>query len=117
MDCTMVAAAPVLPAGYVVNASRIVDRRNTCNEAKSDRLAAISHLGTWWRRNREHRPTLSKNFDHLQILHNLVASETVALWAYQQAEYTAAMVWLKSNELVRIPPDWITSVVGNVDMQ
>jgi hypothetical protein len=27
MDCTMVAAAPVLPAGYVVSASRISDRR------------------------------------------------------------------------------------------
>jgi hypothetical protein len=27
MDCTMVAAAPVLPAEYVVNASRIADRR------------------------------------------------------------------------------------------
>jgi hypothetical protein len=27
MDCTMVAAAPVLPAGYVVSASRIGDRR------------------------------------------------------------------------------------------
>jgi hypothetical protein len=27
MDCTMVATAPVLPAGYVVNASRISDRR------------------------------------------------------------------------------------------
>jgi hypothetical protein len=27
MDCTMVATAPVLPAGYVVNASRIADRR------------------------------------------------------------------------------------------
>jgi hypothetical protein len=27
MDCTTVAAAPVLPVGYVVNASRIADRR------------------------------------------------------------------------------------------
>jgi S1/P1 Nuclease len=27
MDCTMVTAAPVLPVGYVVNASRIADRR------------------------------------------------------------------------------------------
>ena len=27
MDCTMVAAAPALPAGYVVSASRIADRR------------------------------------------------------------------------------------------
>jgi S1/P1 Nuclease len=27
MDCTMVAAAPVLPAGYVISASRIADRR------------------------------------------------------------------------------------------
>jgi hypothetical protein len=26
-DCTMVAAAPVLPPGYVVSASRIADRR------------------------------------------------------------------------------------------
>jgi hypothetical protein len=27
MDCTMVAVAPVLPVGYVVSASQIVDRR------------------------------------------------------------------------------------------
>ena len=27
MDCRMVAAAPVLPVGYVINASRIADRR------------------------------------------------------------------------------------------
>jgi hypothetical protein len=27
MDCALVAAAPVLPAGYVVSASRIADRR------------------------------------------------------------------------------------------
>ena len=27
MNCVMVAAAPVLPAGYVVNATRIADRR------------------------------------------------------------------------------------------
>jgi hypothetical protein len=27
LDCTMVAAAPMLPAGYVVRASRIADRR------------------------------------------------------------------------------------------
>jgi hypothetical protein len=27
MDCTMMAAAPVLPVGYVVSASRIADRR------------------------------------------------------------------------------------------
>jgi S1/P1 Nuclease len=27
MDCTMVAGAPVLPAGYVVSGSRISDRR------------------------------------------------------------------------------------------
>ena len=27
MDCTMVAAAPVFPPGYVVSASRIADRR------------------------------------------------------------------------------------------
>jgi len=27
LDCAMVAAAPVLPAGYVVSASRIADRR------------------------------------------------------------------------------------------
>ena len=27
MGCTMVAAAPVLPVGYVVSASRVADRR------------------------------------------------------------------------------------------
>jgi hypothetical protein len=27
IDCSMIAAAPVLPAGYVISASRIADRR------------------------------------------------------------------------------------------
>jgi len=27
MDCTMIAADPLLPAGYVASASRIADRR------------------------------------------------------------------------------------------
>jgi hypothetical protein len=27
MDCAMMATAPVLPVGYVVNATRIADRR------------------------------------------------------------------------------------------
>jgi hypothetical protein len=33
MDCAMVAAAPVLPVGYVVNASRIADRRMIWRDA------------------------------------------------------------------------------------
>jgi hypothetical protein len=41
MDCTMVAAAPVLPTGYVVNASRIADRRIMLAGYR------LAHLFTW----------------------------------------------------------------------
>jgi S1/P1 Nuclease len=41
MDCAMVAAAPVLPAGYVVNASRIADRRIILAGYR------LAHLFTW----------------------------------------------------------------------
>ena len=46
MDCTMVTAAPVLPAAYVVSASRIVDRRMILAGYRlADVLARISHNG------------------------------------------------------------------------
>jgi hypothetical protein len=41
MECTVVAAVPVLPAGYVVNASRIADRRIILAGYR------LAHLFTW----------------------------------------------------------------------
>ena len=46
MDCAMVAAAPVLPAGYVVSASRIADRRIILAGYRlADLLTRVSEIG------------------------------------------------------------------------
>src|SRR5262245_3301733 len=41
-DCAMVAAAPVLPAGYVVSARRIADRRMMLGYRLADLLIRVS---------------------------------------------------------------------------
>ena len=51
MDCTMVAAAPVLPAGYVVSASRIADRRMIL--AGYRLVDLLTRIVGHWRRNGE----------------------------------------------------------------
>jgi hypothetical protein len=43
-DCAMVAAAPVLPVGYVVNASRIADRRMILARSASNRFQMTRYL-------------------------------------------------------------------------
>lgn len=78
----------------------------TCNRNKRDFLAAPCHLDSWHKRNQLHGKSLSQEFDTRGILHNLEATEKIAVWAYSQAQSAGANLWLKSTELMPIDSSW-----------
>lgn len=79
-----------------------------CNQAKGDRLAAVDHLRRWVQRNRAHELELAAAFDAASLVHGLTTSETVAAWAYGQAEATDSQVWLRGEELCPLDQAWRT---------
>lgn len=78
----------------------------TCNRSKRDFLAAPCHLDSWHKRNQLLGKSLSQEFDMCGILHNLDATEKIAVWAYSQAQSAGANLWLKSTDLMPIDPSW-----------
>jgi hypothetical protein len=77
-----------------------------CNQAKGDRLGAIEHLRRWVVRNRSREGELAAAFDAASLVHGLSTSETVAAWAYGQAEVADSQVWLRGDELCALDRDW-----------
>jgi HNH endonuclease len=77
-----------------------------CNRSKRDFLAAPCHLESWHKRNQLHGAALGQEFDSRGILHNLEATEKIAVWAYSQAQSAGANLWLKNTDLMPIDPSW-----------
>lgn len=75
-----------------------------CNEAKSDKLAALPHFEAWRQRNWDNTKLLQEQFNRLRITHDLDASEAVASWAYQQAARAGALLWVRERQLVEFSP-------------
>jgi hypothetical protein len=84
----------------------------TCNAAKADTLAAVPHLGKWWRRNVELGPVLAGRFDARRIVHDVGVSQTVARWAYESAERAAAQVWKTGREFEPLDGRWRPALGG-----
>ncbi len=82
----------------------------SCNGQKRDRLAAVPHLESWSLRNEKHKAELVERFDGAGILHDAGASTRVAHWAYTQADTAGSLVWLASDRLVPLPPDWAVAL-------
>ena len=72
----------------------------SCNNDKSDLLAAVGHLESWLSRNHAHESTMACFFEEHGLLGNLEASEAVASWAYGQTEATGGSVWLRRGMAV-----------------
>jgi hypothetical protein len=68
-----------------------------CNTAKSDHLAAVEHLERWCYRNGDIGERLGKSFDKVGIIHDQVASQTVAEWAYSRAFAVGAETFKAKN--------------------
>jgi hypothetical protein len=78
----------------------------TCNRSKRDFLAASCHLENWHKRNHFHGKALGQEFDTRGILHNLDATEKIAVWAYSQAEIAGANLWFQRDDVLPIAPTW-----------
>ena len=78
----------------------------SCNNRKSDYLAAEEHLGAWRDRNASVADELVQRFDALELPHDMGASIRVAQWAYGQTEKAGGQVWVMDRILKHLPPDW-----------
>jgi hypothetical protein len=78
----------------------------TCNALKSDRLAAVEHLGRWCDRNEKYGVELARAFQERSVVHDEHTSLQITCWAYGQAQAAGSLVWLHGNELVDLSPTW-----------
>jgi hypothetical protein len=78
----------------------------SCNNRKSDYLAAEEHIGAWRDRNASIADELSQRFDDLELPHDIQASVRVAEWAYGQTEKAGGQVWVRDRILKHLPSDW-----------
>ncbi len=78
----------------------------SCNNAKSDHIAAEEHLATWIERNRLHSHQLSEQLSDLELPQDLEASTRITEWAYAQTEQSQGQVWVMKDVFQRLGPDW-----------
>jgi len=79
---------------------------SACNNSKRDFLAAPCHLDQWYKRNQLNGKALGQEFDAHSILHNQVATEKIAFWAYSQAEKSGSNLWLRKDDVLPIDQSW-----------
>ena len=78
---------------------------DSCNSAKCDRLPALGHLERWVERNRN--SDLADAFDRAGLPHDHVTTTRVAAWAYEAADRSDALLWVKGkNDLEPLPAGW-----------
>ena len=58
----------------------------SCNNHKSDHIAAEIHLENWVERNHLCGTELASFFDDIDVVHDVEASMSVARWAYTQMD-------------------------------
>jgi 5-methylcytosine-specific restriction endonuclease McrA len=84
----------------------LVLTHQTCNLAKSDTLAGVSHLERWWDRNEKFGKDLSNIFDSRNLIHQLDATREICCWAYGMAETNGAQVWVARDQLEKLGLEW-----------
>lgn len=87
-------------------ADNFVLAHSSCNNAKSDHLAAEPHLSHWVSFRRDHRLALAAAFDAAGVMHNAPASMRIAAWAYGQVEASRGDVWLLRKEFRALSASW-----------
>src|SRR4029079_3453552 len=77
-----------------------------CNNAKSDLLAAETHLAAWIGRNQEHQAELQTRLTEAALPCDLAATVQIAKWVYQQIETANGQVWVMEKVLKHLSPEW-----------
>jgi 5-methylcytosine-specific restriction endonuclease McrA len=92
---------------YPVNlGENLVLAHQSCNQRKSDHLAAEEHLDAWTRRNQEHEGELRERLREAGLSSDLGTSWQVAVWAYEQVDHARGQLWVAEDELRMITPRW-----------
>lgn len=84
-----------------------------CNAKKADRLAAFEHLEKWCRRNEEYGDELITAFRQRNISNDQDTSWHITAWAYEQAQLANSLVWKRSDELIKLAPEWRTLLASS----
>ncbi|MDP6413265.1 MAG: HNH endonuclease signature motif containing protein [Arenicellales bacterium] len=77
-----------------------------CNGAKSDHLAAESHLEHWLQLQEDHNTEMIRHFDSEGLTHNLSTTRHVAAWAYRQTSEVDGQVWQRASDFVPLRGSW-----------
>ncbi len=78
----------------------------SCNNSKSDFLAAEQHLGEWTVRNRCHANELEERLTDAGLTHDQFASKRIAEWAYEQVEKAKGQVWVARSSFQHLGQNW-----------
>jgi hypothetical protein len=78
----------------------------SCNAKKSDRLACTDHLNAWVEHTGRLAPDMAREFSRSGIIHDLSTSVRIVNWAYAQTFDCRGLTWVRSDELLALPPDW-----------
>jgi 5-methylcytosine-specific restriction endonuclease McrA len=83
-----------------------------CNERKSDRLPAATHLNTWVEHNQNLGRDKSREFERQGVIHDLTTSVRIIDWAYRQTSAFNGLTWLRAKEFEPLPVDWQNSLAS-----
>lgn len=83
-----------------------------CNNAKSDYLAAENHLAAWMERNTVHQAELQERLLAAALPFDVLATEQVAKWVYQQTEKANGQVWVIERMLRPLGSNWTKCFVA-----
>lgn len=79
----------------------------SCNNSKSDRLAAGEHLTRWSRLIEQDGQRLKVEFDRRRIFNDMAVTVSITRWAYTQTLQARGMTWVGANTLLKIDAEWL----------
>ena len=78
----------------------------SCNSSKGGFLTSTPHLENWMKRNNQYKDKLQAYFDQNNLAYNLESSNSIARWAYDQAENTNSHLWHINKNFVVATNEW-----------
>jgi hypothetical protein len=77
-----------------------------CNCKKRDRLPACEHLEKWVEQNTALGDQIAEALRERGIVAELVASNRVTKWAYEQTTAVGGITWIKGDQMVPLAAEW-----------
>jgi hypothetical protein len=85
---------------------------DSCNNAKSDYVAAEAHLAAWAERNRVHQDELRTRLEGAGLPSDASSAIQIAEWVYHQTAKANGQVWVMKNVLQHLGPTWRQCLVA-----